>query len=400
MSGDAERCPRMALKGQASVRSALLLERRFTPMQAANALYSDGSGAAPEAIVTSLSRQVFDAGLPQPSSRLRRLLAAVTLRILKKTTRTEVRTGQDDKDVISYRNRVLERSNHPYVLTLLRPSDADSATFVEGGDPMNAPYMMLLPEIRQNAAVWDRLLLDSVIGRDVQLRFVWETKITHEMASRRLNQGESVRLKAAAAGTGLSLIVVYDRLIREGHDPRLISATITDRAAANVTKARRLLRTLPTTQNNPAKDGKDFGISAQIEDLFEHRSSGDEEPHIVTLVGILEYFHGFTFTTTEESLGHSAVSGEEDAEMVLRKIGAMTAESGTLIANSYRTETGARLLEVFGKRFRYRNREHLHALVETAGFVPTGIVGSGHIYDVEAFEKRPTSRSDASNGES
>ena len=54
---------------------ALLLEHRITPMAAANALYSEGSDEIAEAIVTSLSRQVFDEQFPAPANRLRRRLA-------------------------------------------------------------------------------------------------------------------------------------------------------------------------------------------------------------------------------------------------------------------------------------------------------------------------------------
>ena len=168
--------------------SSLLLSRRLTPMEAANALYSESSGAVAEAIVASLRQQVFDAELPKPSTGIRRSLAKLVLRILKRTTRAETQTAADGREVLVYRNRILERSNHPYASTLLRPSDMESASFVEGGDAMNAPYMMLSPEIRKNAATWDRIFLDSVLGRDVQLRFVWETRITHEIATRRLNE--------------------------------------------------------------------------------------------------------------------------------------------------------------------------------------------------------------------
>ena len=63
---------------------------------------------------------------------------------------------------------------------------------------MNALYMMLVPEIRANACKWDHIMLDSVQARDCQWRFVWETRMTHALAARRLKVGEPVRLKAAA----------------------------------------------------------------------------------------------------------------------------------------------------------------------------------------------------------
>lgn len=367
-------------------------------MDAVNALYADGAGDVAEAIVASLSKQVFDAGPPEPASRIRRRLAGAVIRILKRTTRTRVKTDAEGREVVAYRNPILEWSGHPYALTLLEPSCAESASFVEGGDPMNAPYMMISPEIRQNALAWDRIFLDSVLAKDVQVRFVWETRITYDIAKRRLKKGKPVRLKAAAAGTGLSMILVYDRLVREGHDPGLITATITDRAAANVTKTRRLLGMLSSTRDNLAGAENRSGISARIEDLLHEvpspvvEGSGSpgaaELPHVVTLVGILEYFHGFTCSTTEEHLGHPTSGEDADAVDLIRRIAAMTAESGVLIANSYRPVTGARILEVVGKRFRYRNRENLDALVKTAGFAPIDASGAGHIYDVVAFEKQ------------
>ena len=378
---------------------ALLTEHGITPMAAANALYSEGSDDIAEAIVASLSRQVFDEQFPAPASRLRRRLAGAVFQLLKRTTSVDPRTGHDGEEFVAYRNFILEKSGHPYALTLLEPSGAASASFVEGGDPMNAPYMMISPEISQNARGWDRILLDSVQGKDVQLRFMWETRATHEVAQRHLDRGEPVRLKAAAAGTGLSLILVYDRLIREGYDPELITATVTDRDALNVAKANRLMSKLASTRDHLRKDHKSRGISARVEDLLlVSPSAGLEDAvtveadgphHVVTLVGILEYFHGYTCATTEEHLGEeSPEEASAHAADLVRRIGEMTADAGTLIANTYRLEIGARILEVFGKRMRYRTRENLHALADAGGFVPRSNAGSGNIYDVEVFEKR------------
>ena len=67
----------------------------------------------------------------------------------------------------------------------------------------------------------------------MQLRFIWETRATYEAARSRLEKGGVVRLKAVAAGTGLSMILAYDRLIKEGYDPARITVRITDRDKAS-----------------------------------------------------------------------------------------------------------------------------------------------------------------------
>jgi hypothetical protein len=374
--------------------SALLFERRLTPMEAVNVLYSDGDHDVAEAIIASLSRQVFDADYPEPANRFRRRVAGLLFRFLKRTTRAEVRTGPNGEEMVVYRNAIIERSGHPYALTLLEPSMAEAASFVEGGDPMNAPYMMIIPEISSHAGRWDRIFLNSVQGKDVRLRFMWETKFTYEVAKKRLDRGEPVRLKAAAAGTGLSTVLVFDRLIRDGVDPQLITATISDRDAANVDKTDRLLRKLASTRDRITEDGRGSGICSLTKDVL-HLGASPENPDdevdkpydIITLVGLLEYFRGFTCASTEEHQGQTISEDGPDAVELIRKIGEITAESGVLIANSYRVEIGARILEIFGKRLYFRNRKDLQALVETAGFVSTGMAGSGNVYDVEVFEK-------------
>jgi hypothetical protein len=373
----------------------LLLKGNYTPMEAVFALYSEHDEDLAEAIIASLNRQIFEEAVPEASGRIRRRLAWAVHRLLKRTTRAHVRTGPDGKDFVVYRNRLIERSHHPYALTLLEPSEAEVAAFVEGGDPMNAPYMMISPEISRNARTWDRLFLDSVQGRDVQLRFIWETKFTYEAAKARLERNQPVRLKAAAAGTGLSMILVFDHLIREGYPPELISATITDRDPANVAKTERLLGKLRSTREHHADTRRSPGISARTRDLLHPVTAPGTEPDpaydIITLMGILEYFRGFTCATTEEHLGLPVTHVGTDAQELLGKIGEMTADSGILIANSYRTEIGARILEIFGKRLYFRKRKDLQDLAATAGFVSTGKVGSGNVYDVEVFQKREKS---------
>ena len=365
-----------------------LAEHGLKPMEAAVALYSERDSEVAAAIVASLSREIFDRDLPKAASRIKRRLAGLTYRILKRTTKEHVRTDPDGTEYVAYKNRILERSGHPYAMTLLEPSGADSASFVEGGDPMNAPYMMISPEINQHAELWDKLLLGSVHGTDVQLRFMRETQFTHKVARERLERGEPVRLKALAAGTGLSMILVYDRLVREGFDPKMITTTITDRDPANVDRSLRLMRQLTTTRDNIATGADIHGISARVEDLLHPAPEDTDDRHdIVTLVGILEYFAGHTSASTHEHLGHDLPESEIDAVHIIDKINPMLNESGTLIANSYRVETGARILEIFGKKLFYRDRAKLQSLVETAGFTSRGIAGSGHVYDVEVFGK-------------
>ncbi len=350
---------------------ALLLEHPVTPMEAVDILYSEDNHELSEAIVASLSQQVFDGPPPKPANGLKRMLGFISFRLLKRTTSTRTKTGQDGQPFIAYQNSILQRSKHPYARALLETSDASSASFVEGGDPMNAPYMMISPEIKSTSRIWDRLLLDSVQGKDVQLRFVCEAKATLEAAKRRLEEGREIRLKAAAAGTGLSMILVFDRLIREGYDPALVTMVITDRSASNITKIERLLAKLTSTRDHLAQKGKPCGISARTEDLLEPESTPDRPYQVVTLIGILEYFHGHTSTTTEEHLGHPSTELKPCAKELAHAIAATTSEHGTLIANTYRVEVGARILEIFGKKFRYRNREDLHTLCGLACFVPT-----------------------------
>jgi hypothetical protein len=55
--------------------------------------------------------------------------------------------------------------------------------------------------------------------------------------------------------------------------------------------------------------------------------------------------------------------------------------------NTYRLAPAARILETFGKRFRYRGRQEMQRLVATAGFVPCGRAESANIFDVEVFRR-------------
>lgn len=351
-------------------------------MEALAALFGEGHEEAARAVAASLSDRVFEAPPPHPSNLVRRGLARMVWRLMQGTTRMESRPGPDGVEVSIFRNRILERSGHPYAATLLEPSRADTQDFVEGGDPMNAVYMMLVPEIRRTAALWDHIILDSVQARDVQLRFVWETRCTRDLAAARLDRGEPVRLKAVAAGAGLSMVLVLDRLLREGHDPALLSAVIADREAPNVAKAARLLGKLEATRPL-LESGR---VRTLTEDLL---SPVDDRLHdVVTVMGILEYFPGHTFSTTERHLGQPEPAGPPHAEDLVRNVAAMTAAGGSLVTNTFRLVSAVRIMEVFGKKFRYRGRPEMQRLLATSGFIPVGRHHSGHVFDVEVFEKR------------
>ncbi len=368
----------------------------LAPMDAVKALYGPGQEEQARAIVASLNHGIFEGEPPKPSGLLRRAMAHGVVRLMKRTTRAETQPGPDGRSVVVYRNRILERTRHPYVITMLEPSRADTASFVEGGDPMNAIYMLICPEVAKNAGPWDKIILDSVQCRDVQWRFVWETRLTHALASRQLKAGQPVRIKGVAAGAGLSLILVLEKLLQEGHDPRMIRVMITDREASNIEKATRLVSKVPGAGGQLTQDAKaPHGLSLRVEDALStsDEATRDAPYDVVTLLGLLEYFPGFTFVTSEEHLGEPAPHGPPWAQDVVANVATMTKPGGSLITNSYRAQAAARLLETFGKRFRYRGLKELEALVATGGFVPSGTAVSANIFDVEVFEKKPEGRS-------
>lgn len=342
------------------------------PMDAVAALYSEGNPDLAGNILSSLSETIFDRPEPPLAGPLQQLMAGLSYRILKRTT---VREGT------SYRNRILEGSGHPYAQALLASSTAETQALVEGGDPMNGPYMMLLPDACKNAILWDKLFLGSVQGKDVKLRFLWETKATHAEAKKRLAPGRTVRLKALAAGTGLSMILAYDRLVRDG--AKGIVAEITDRDPTNTAKTNRLLAKLA-----PARGwtlGPD-GISAHTEDIFAG-TNGNAPSDIVTTVGILEYLQGSTCETTERRHGLPEPEESKTIHHLAEKIAATTAPAASLIANTFRPHRSVRLLELFGKQFDYRHPADLNQVLAKQGFRPTHTQGSALVYDVVVYEK-------------
>ena len=360
------------------------------PMDAVAALYSDGEVELSKAIIASLSRALFGVASGAPAGLFQRLFSRLSHRVLKWTTTYE-KTDDQSGGTGFYRNPILERTGHPYAQALLNSSTRDTEALMEGGDPMNGPYMMISPEILGMSNLWDRLLMHSVQGKDVQLRFVRETQATYESARSRLENGVSIRMKAVAAGTGLSMILAYDRLVNEGYDPARMTVRITDRDRSNVDKAQRLLAKLSSTRNNVATADTAGGISVGTEDLFvEPAASGTMEEakyHVVTAVGILDYLPGFTCQTTEQSLRLPQPEEVVQSEHLAGRLGQMTAADGVLIVNTYRPHASTRILELFGRRFDYRHRENLSALLATAGFDVPRLVGSGHVYDVVVYMK-------------
>jgi len=357
-------------------------------MKALSILYGEGEEDASREIVDGLIQQIFEGPERKPLAGIRRKLVGFVFWFLNKTTRKEIHTRTDGNPYTIFRNRVLERSTHSYTKTLLRPGDT-TAGLVEGGNPMNAIYMMLCPRVARSARIWDTLLLDSVPSRDVQVRFAWETRLTHELASRRLKRGEPVRIKAFAAGTGLSVILVCERLLREGHDPKLIRAVISDRDPAHSSKTFQLIAKMPLLRDQIDRSGEaTHGIFAKAEDIFQAAALAETPFHVVTVVGIMEYFPGHTYATSAERLNEPAPAAKPNGEDILKIVASQTGTGNHLIMNTHREGPATRILEVFGKRFCYRRPENLRALAATAGFLPTGTSFSGNVYDVEVFEKQ------------
>jgi hypothetical protein len=359
------------------------------PMDAVAALYAEDQHDLAEAIVASLSRAIFHEQDTKPASKAKIFIGRATHKVVRWTTKAT--PSMDDSGIMLYRNSLFERSGHPYARSLLTSSRSESVALVEGGDPMNGPYMMLSREIRKSGGMWDRIFFESVQSKDVQLRFMLETQATYNAAKRVLERGELVRIKAVAAGTGLSLILAYDKLIRDGFDPRSIIAVITDRDAANIAKCNRLLAKLASTRNHHNVPGHAYGIFAVAEDVFDGPDSlavAFHPPyHIVTAIGILEYFQGGSHSTTGQRLMLEETEDTVTAHDLAACLAEMTTDRGNLIVNTYRDHSSIRILELFGKRFHFRDRVHLRDLLAPLNFQSFHLAGSGHIYDVEVFEK-------------
>jgi len=359
-------------------------------MDAVQALYSEGSHEMSEAIVASLSHTVFDKGIVPSAGMLQRATARLAYQVLRWTT-TARKADHADRDAGAFSNPLLQRTGHPFARALLDSSSREAESLVEGGDPMNGPYMMLSAEVLKASNIWDRIFMNSVQSKDVQLRFIWETRATYEAARSRLEKGNSVRMKSVASGTGLSMILAYDRLIRDRYDPARITVRITDRDQASLDKARRLLAKLALHRGWTSDVEAEGKISLGREDVFAEPGlavPSIEKYDVVTAVGILDYLQGFTCDTTERRLGLPQPEDDWTAEHLAARLANMTTDSATLIVNTSRPHSSTRILELFGKRFDYRNRQNLSALLATANFSNPTLMGSGHIYDVEIYEKR------------
>ena len=110
---------------------------------------------------------------------------------------------------------------------------------------------------------------------------------------------------------------------------------------------------------------------------------------MVTAVGILDYLQGFTCDTTERCLRLQHPEEAVNAERLAAKLGNMATDAADLIVNTYRPNPSTRILELFGRRFDYRNEENLTSLLATAGFRAPRVVGSGNMYGVLVYEKSP-----------
>jgi hypothetical protein len=361
-------------------------------MDAVVALHSEGDRELSEEIIRGLSNAVFgDHGLA-PAGRLQQWMARISYLALKLTT-THRRESDKEGEATACQNPLLERSGHPYARALLASSRNDLESLVEGGDPMNGPYMMIVPEILKAGTTMDRLFLNSVQAKDVQLRFIWETRASYESARARLDKGGTVRMKALAAGTGLSMIVAYDRLVRDGYDPARITVRITDRDESNTAKTRRILDKLTLTRDRASHVEAEGAISAGTEDIFADAPSDPSsivKPYdVVTAVGILEYFQGITCHTTERKYNLPESDELTTAHHLAERLGQVAAAEADLVVNTYRPHASVRILELFGKKFDYRHREHLSELLAAANFRNPRLIGSGNIYDVEVYEKSP-----------
>ena len=357
------------------------------PMDAVAALYSSENPELSAAIIASLSRAVFDTNAILPAGALKRSLARLAHRVMKRTTRSESVTDEQGGKFTRITNKLLEKSGHPYAASLLNSSSSETASLVEGGDPMNGPYMMLSLEIKKNCGTWDRLFFDSVQSRDVQLRIIWETRATYECAKRWLNRGLPVKMKAVAAGTGLSMMLVYDKLVHDGHKPETIDALITDRDPVSIEKANRLIQSLATTRDGVASHEWQTGISAKVEDVLLKKSQPIKQYDVVTAIGILEYFHGSSHTTTLKRQKMAEQTDDETAHDLVDRLSEMTGADACLVVNTYKDHHSTKILELFGKKFVYRRKEDLRSLLERAGFRQSHVVGSGNIYDVKVYEK-------------
>src|SRR4051812_5913885 len=90
------------------------------PMEAVAALYRGEDAALSESILADLSGRVFHGPLVEPAGAAKCLMARVSLRLLQATTHMD----NGGPAPPAYRNRLLERSGHPYAISLLNSTSA------------------------------------------------------------------------------------------------------------------------------------------------------------------------------------------------------------------------------------------------------------------------------------
>ncbi|HSJ01118.1 MAG TPA: hypothetical protein VK956_01640, partial [Verrucomicrobium sp.] len=95
------------------------------------------------------------------------------------------------------------------------------------------------------------------------------------------------------------------------------------------------------------------------------------------------------YTTTEGHLNLASAKEPTTALDLVQTLHDIVTPDGNLVVNTYRRNAATQLLELFGRRFDYRRRENLLALMAEANFHPHQLVGSGHVYDVEVYGKKP-----------
>ena len=153
------------LETQIPVTNRVLKMPDLKPMDAVAALYSGDDLELSGKIVASLSDAIFNGSEIRQAGRVQRTMARVSYRMLQWTTTSG--KGKDEKgsEVTVFSNPVLERSRHPFARSLLGSSRSETASLMEGGDPMNGNYVMIAPEIRMNGGLWDRLFLGLGPGK-------------------------------------------------------------------------------------------------------------------------------------------------------------------------------------------------------------------------------------------
>ena len=86
-------------------------------------------------------------------------------------------------------------------------------------------------------------------------------------------------------------------------------------------------------------------------------------------------------------LGLPELAESPSAGDLIARLSATTNLGGALIINTYRPDASTRILELFGKRFDYRDRAKLRELMAMKNFGNARLIGSGNIYDLEVYEK-------------